>query len=357
MCAGTAMVALSSQANLPAVFTVIVLSTGAAIFYLHAWLHWVVTGRQRLIYYHHMAAVLAETVLLAHLLNQSVLAGLDLACIGVGLFLAFGRIGCLCAGCCYGRPWSKGISYSTKHVRKGFPPYLTGVKLLPVQALESAGVLILVVAGIAVVVADGPAGSALVVYCGGYALLRFGLEFLRGDPDRPYFRGYSEAQVTSLAMAAGIAAGGLTGVLPGGYVPIIPPGAMAVSQVLRFRGESRAGLRRRLLHPRHIKEMASALQRMPESSERTSSARRTRPEITRTSQGLILSRAAVYEGETMSHHIAFSYPPGIASEKLVRRLSGCLALLGGGGAGFRHYPGRRGVHHVLIPVEGSGAAR
>jgi hypothetical protein len=234
VCAATATILLSFHAGLPVGFTPILLSSGAGAFYLHAWLHWVVTGRQRLVYYHHMGVVLAEAAVLAHLFGHPVLPVLDLACIGLGLFLAFGRMGCLCVGCCYGKPWSKGISYSTKHVRKGFPSYLADVRLVPVQALESSGVLVVASIGMTAVVVDCPAGSALVIYSGGYALLRFGLEFLRGDPDRPCILGYSEPQVTSLSAAAGITAGGLTGVLPGGFLTTIPLAVMALNPTARF---------------------------------------------------------------------------------------------------------------------------
>ncbi|MGM7319828.1 prolipoprotein diacylglyceryl transferase family protein, partial [Idiomarina sp. ST10R2A5] len=72
----------------------------------------------------------------------------------------------------------------------------------------------------ALVLAGTAAGTAAGLYVAAYAVLRFGLEELRGDPGRRYWRGLSEAQWTSLALVAlelGLAAGG---VLPALQVPL-----------------------------------------------------------------------------------------------------------------------------------------
>ena len=108
-----------------------------------------------------------------------------------------GRLGCLAAGCCYGRhtdlPW--GI------------PMAGDLSRHPTQVYEA--VLNIVLFGVlakAVLprVADGrlPRGSGLAGYVLGYAALRFAVEFLRGDDRGAFAAGMSPSQWVALAAAA-----------------------------------------------------------------------------------------------------------------------------------------------------------
>ncbi|HZY72321.1 MAG TPA: prolipoprotein diacylglyceryl transferase family protein, partial [Edaphobacter sp.] len=81
----------------------------------------ILTRRERLIYYHHEIAVTLSAALFLKLSGRPVLPYLDILAAGLGLFLACGRIGCLAAGCCYGRPSRRGIRYGDAHVHLGFP--------------------------------------------------------------------------------------------------------------------------------------------------------------------------------------------------------------------------------------------
>ena len=160
------------------------------------------TGRETLIYYHHEILVLAACALALGAAGLDVAAGLDAAVLGVGTFLAFGRIGCLNAGCCHGRPAGRGVRYAHEHVAGGFPPELVGVRLAPVQAVESAAAAAIVLAGLACVAAGAEPGVALAVYVAAYGVVRFELEESRGDAGRRRLLGFSEAQWTSLALTA-----------------------------------------------------------------------------------------------------------------------------------------------------------
>ncbi|HYX28634.1 MAG TPA: prolipoprotein diacylglyceryl transferase family protein [Pyrinomonadaceae bacterium] len=119
------------------------------------------TGRETLTFYHHLISSAFVTFLIARALGEPVLPYLDLTVLGLGLILACGRIGCLMAGCCHGRPSAWGIQYSHLHVDEGFPPYLCGVTLLPVQFFESIYALCLVGAGITMVLRHATAGNGL----------------------------------------------------------------------------------------------------------------------------------------------------------------------------------------------------
>jgi hypothetical protein len=207
----------------------------------------VLGGAERLVYYHHQAAVVAVAALVPWALGKPVLPYLDAAAVGLGVFLACGRLGCLLAGCCHGKPASHGVRYRAEHAEEGFPAYLVGVPLVPVQALESVGVLVIAAVGAGIVLADADAGSALAWYLTAYAVLRFGLELLRGDPPRPYVLGLSAAQWTSLAVVFAVA------------LADAAPGYTAAAGALAGGAVVVAARRRPLFSPRHVAELANAL--------------------------------------------------------------------------------------------------
>jgi hypothetical protein len=65
----------------------------------------IITGEERVINYHHQIGVMVVAAVLLRLLGQPVLPYLDVTILGIGMFLVCGRIGCLMAGCCHGRPF------------------------------------------------------------------------------------------------------------------------------------------------------------------------------------------------------------------------------------------------------------
>ncbi|MBI4062266.1 MAG: prolipoprotein diacylglyceryl transferase [Elusimicrobia bacterium] len=114
----------------------------------------------------------------------------------VALGHGIGRLGCLAAGCCYGRhtdlPWGVALAGdSSRH---------------PTQVYEAALNLALFAVLARFVlprVQDGRwrPGSALVVYLLGYSVLRFAVEFLRGDDRGAFVAGLSPSQWAALAVA------------------------------------------------------------------------------------------------------------------------------------------------------------
>lgn len=94
---------------------------------------------------------------------------------GLALTQMFGRIGCFCAGCCYGIPWQHGMYFS----RFGIAP--PGIKLLPLQLIESGACLVIFI----ILMAKGrrmrPPGYLVGMYLILYSAARFALEFFRGD--------------------------------------------------------------------------------------------------------------------------------------------------------------------------------
>jgi hypothetical protein len=148
-------------------------------------------GRERLVFYHHAVVFVLTTVAVAAAMDQPVRPSLDVVTPALFAFLAFGRIGCWTAGCCYGLPSRFGLVYGQAH-SAAVAPAFEGVPLWPVQITEA-----LVAATVAIA---GMAGVGFETCFATYALARFVLEYLRGDPDRGRLLHLTEAQWTSAAV-------------------------------------------------------------------------------------------------------------------------------------------------------------
>lgn len=120
---------------------------------------------------------------------------------------AFGRVGCLVAGCCYGVPWDGPLAVMYDHS----PLAPNGVALFPVQLAEA--LLNLVLAGVLVWACnrwrrpERGACYGLVLYLLLYGVERFFLEFMRYDSaERGFLGPLSTSQWISLALVVGCAA-------------------------------------------------------------------------------------------------------------------------------------------------------
>lgn len=169
----------------------------ALSFFGYAFVRRALTGREALVLLEHVwvaEACCAATLLT---LGEPVLPYLDVIGVALAVFLAGGRVGCLLAGCCHGRPSTLGIAYPQAHVRDGFPPHWVGVRLFPVQAVEAAGLACIALSGLAAL-PFAPPGRVFAWFLAGYAVLRFGTEGLRGDR-RPHWLGLSVPRWMALA--------------------------------------------------------------------------------------------------------------------------------------------------------------
>lgn len=113
---------------------------------------------------------------------------------------AFGRIGCFCAGCCYGKETNSFLGVIYTHPADPYCP--TGIKLLPTQLFESAFcfLLFLVILIIKKKRTNLKSGFLTLLYVFSYATFRFLIEFLRGDEARRGFLSLSTSQWISLLL-------------------------------------------------------------------------------------------------------------------------------------------------------------
>lgn len=111
---------------------------------------------------------------------------------------AIGRVGCFISGCCYGMPYEGFISH-TYHYSLGGAP--VGIPLFPIQLLEALLLLLLFAALLTLYLrSPNTPGAESFVYLIAYPIIRFGLEFLRGDSVRGVFLGLSTSQWISLVL-------------------------------------------------------------------------------------------------------------------------------------------------------------
>jgi len=136
--------------------------------------------------------------------KESVLKMSDLLSAVVPLGHAFGRIGCFFYGCCYGRDSD---AWCAVTFPPGSPSWFEHggkqVSVLPTQLFEAAALLVLFAALLFLYRRFAHRFSGLVMgsYLIGYAVIRFGIEYLRGDP-RAVVGVFSISQAISFAMFA-----------------------------------------------------------------------------------------------------------------------------------------------------------
>lgn len=152
------------------------------------------------VFYGGLYGAVLSACLYARLVKISVQRLLNLLLPVIPLIHCMGRVGCFCAGCCYGMPSEKwGVIFSKSEIA----PH--DVPLLPVQLYEAIGVLILFVV-LAYMGAKRTNGKTmLAIYLLIYGIMRFVLEYMRGDEYRGFLWGLSVSQalsVLSIVLAA-----------------------------------------------------------------------------------------------------------------------------------------------------------
>ena len=118
----------------------------------------------------------------------------DVFAVSVPLFHAFGRVGCFFAGCCYGAEADWGISgrVIVADVREN-------AKRIPIQLIEAFLLLLIFALMLLLFLKNRANGTLIFVYLIIYAVIRFVLEFFRGDEIRGRLLMFSTSQWISLA--------------------------------------------------------------------------------------------------------------------------------------------------------------
>lgn len=119
----------------------------------------------------------------------------DLFAPAIALGHVFGRLGCLFAGCCYGLPTSLPWALRFSNPQSLSP---LNVALHPTQLYEALGNLAIFVVLDRYNRSRHPEGYAFGAYLAMYAVLRFLIEFVRGDERGGLLWGLSPSQITAI---------------------------------------------------------------------------------------------------------------------------------------------------------------
>lgn len=168
------------------------------------------TLRSGFVFYGGFAGALAAGALMARRIRLPFWPAADYFGVALPLGHALGRLGCLAAGCCFGRmsslPWAVRFTDPESLVEE----VLRGVPLHPVQLYESLGNFAL--AGAAALALRSvragklKPGSVFLGYVLCYAALRFWVEYLRADFRGGMFLGLSLSQGVAFFLFAASAA-------------------------------------------------------------------------------------------------------------------------------------------------------
>lgn len=273
-----------------------------------------VVGRERIVFYQTACAGVVAVAAAAAIAGTRVARPVDIATLGIGTFLVFGRLGCTAVACCHGT-LGRGITYGRAHAAIGFWHRWVGRPLWPVQLLEAAASLVLVVVALA---SSSQAGRAAQVYISGYAAIRFALELRRGDSARPQLLGLSEGQWLAIITAAASAVWARD-VFTVAVAAVVAAGAAGLVATRR---------RRELFAPQHLRLLDRAM---------TAASDGTRHE---TPLGVAVSRHDLADGR-VDWVLSSSHP--YWSEVSVRRLAHAMW------PAWELVVGRTpGVMHVLV---------
>lgn len=123
---------------------------------------------------------------------------MDIYAVCVPLFHCFGRIGCFLGGCCYGVESKFGLTVTNNQLI----PDVNGVRRLPIALIEAYFNLLLFTLLLKVFKSERFKGKILYLYMFFYSIIRFNLEFYRGDEIRGIWFGYSTSQWISIVLFA-----------------------------------------------------------------------------------------------------------------------------------------------------------
>ncbi len=167
------------------------------------------TLRSTGVYYGGLLLALAASVVYLRKTGLPAWHVADLAAPGIALGQAIGRIGCLSAGCCYGKPtrmpW--GITFTSKYAfdNVGVP---LNTPLHPTQIYESAAAFLLFLYLTWRLSRKHITGQIITEYLGIYAAIRFIIEFFRDD-DRGFVLNGLLSTSQLIAILTMLIAGGL----------------------------------------------------------------------------------------------------------------------------------------------------
>lgn len=170
------------------------------LFFWHDFIYgWRMDGvrslREGFVFYGGFIAASLTTVLYTHWKRLPLAKLADVLAPSVALGHAFGRLGCFFNGCCFGKPCA--LPWAVK-----FPPphVMAGIPVHPTEVYEALGNLIIFAGLSAFYRRKRFDGQVWWLYVLGYGMLRFGVEFFRGDYETHYVGSLTIGHLVAITM-------------------------------------------------------------------------------------------------------------------------------------------------------------
>ena len=144
-----------------------------------------------------IAGILVPMIYITGIKKMPFLDKADLAFPCIALAQGIGRIGCFCAGCCYGKVAPEGAWYALHFPEGSSAP--AGVGLYPTQLISAAGMIFLAVLLLIVYKKQKFRGETVSFYMVFYSVGRYLVEMLRDD-DRGVVGPFSTSQLISIVI-------------------------------------------------------------------------------------------------------------------------------------------------------------
>ena len=231
----------------------------------------------------------------------------------------------------------------------GFPSQLVGVRLFPIQGVESIWILALVIGSTIQLLHDSVPGTVFAFYVTAYALGRFVFEFARGDSDRPYWLGFSQAQWISVVLMSAMLWAEFRGAMPFHLWHSFALASLLLTMLaVAVARQVTSAPRHRLLHPAHMQEMAAALK---QAFAHADALPKGTP-VYSTSLGIQISGGILKQPGRSMFHYAISEQGSPLPPAWARVLVGFILRVRHPFATFyQSRQGAMGVYHLLVLTE------
>jgi hypothetical protein len=353
-CAISLAMVLASLTGTSHAMIMIVICINVIVLLTLAMLTKIILGGERYTFYHYMILVMLSTPVILNAIGKAVFPVQDIITIVLILNLAVGRMGCFMVGCCHGKPSRWGVVYGEKHAHAGFTPFYFGIRIFPLPLLELVLAFVAVSAGVWILLHQLP-GNACAWMIISYSLIRYVLEYFRGDSGRPFWKGFSEAQWTSLALMIAVVVIEYMGWLSFHAWHVMVVAATIVSMVVVvFIRRSAAAKRHLLLNPNHIKELSDLVYRL--SNELNNNVNVVWHETIKpgdikvgcTSLGIQVSLGALSSANDFIHHYSFSWQKKVMNNETAKTLADLVLRLWYPSCKNELIDSKKGIYHLLI---------
>lgn len=328
--------------------TLFIIVISSITFLLFNYIKKVITGIEEYIFYHNFFIVLLSIFVFLKVNKMPVIPFLELLCYSIALMQIIGRLGCLKSGCCYGRLNYWGITYNETLYKNKIPYYFINKRLFPVQFIESLLILIIFSSGILFIINDFKPGTGLIYYLVSYSLIRFFLEFKRGDIDRKYFLFLSEAQWTGSIIILILIILQIFNILPYYSILFYYSLTCLICLVfiiliieLNFKQYS-------LFLPRHILEIADIIEKYPVKNSQLKVIKKENIKIKRTSKGLLISKGVITINNKLNTIVTFSHESIKLNKNIARLIGKYILIITTINKKCTISKGNLGVFHIVI---------